>query len=112
MTNTAKKKSLTVQECAERREKNSPVLFNLEIALEAVNNTPAKVSNRQSDFSGHIMELFMAKKELSCNQVVAAFHANGMTDVTAKKVADRLWLLAKQGKLVKGELKGVYKLAE
>lgn len=106
------KKSLSLNEVKQRREKNIPVLFNLEIACSAAKTTTPKVTSRGcSDFSSQIMEMFGKMKTLTVNQVVAGFNACGI-EVTSKKVADRLWLLAKQGKLVKGEMKGQYKLAE
>lgn len=107
------KKSLSLAEVKQIREKNVPVLFNLEIACSAAKTTTPKVSSRGcSDFSSQILEMFGKMKTLTVNQIVAGFHACGMTEVTTKKVADRLWLLAKQGKLAKTDLRGQYKLAE
>lgn len=89
---------------------NSELAFNLESALEALEATPAKVQNREaSGLSANIVACIKAAgKPLAINQIVAMLNAGGQ-EVTSKKVSDRAWLLAKQGKLVKESL-GVYGL--
>lgn len=93
------------------RKENTPALFNMALALKALKDTPARVrkGGATSDLSEKVMALFKeaGTGALACNQVKAALEAGGMS-VTSKQVADRLWLLAKQQRLVKGEAKGTY----
>lgn len=99
---------LNIVDVRKVREENTPALFNMAMAMQAIKDTPAKVSKgTNSDLTKNIMALFDNTPTLACNQVKAALCAGGM-EVTSKQVADRLWLMAKQGKLAKGETKGVY----
>lgn len=91
---------------------NVSAVFNMEDALKALEATPAKVQSREtSGLSKNIIDcITSAGKPLAINQIVAMLKAGGV-DVTSKKVSDRAWLLAKNGKLIKTEL-GVYGLPE
>lgn len=96
------------------REQNVPFVFNMIAALEAVEKTEPKVrkSGALSGLSKNILEVCKgAGKPLATNQILTALLAGGMT-VTSKQVCDKCWLLAKSGKLVKCEEKGMYKIAE
>lgn len=108
------KKSLTTTEVRQLREENMPKVFNMVAALEAIENTKPRVakSGAIGDFSQKLMDIFTAKagEDIAINQIVAAFKAGG-EEVTSKQIADRCWLLAKRGKLVKGANKGTYRLA-
>ena len=112
------KKSKTLEEVRQLREENAPKIFNMTLALEAIEATTPRVykSGARGDFSTKIIELFKsASKPLAVNQVVAAFKANG-EEVTNKMVADRLWVLSDRNKKNKAPLlkagadKGVYEL--
>lgn len=107
------KKALKVEEVNAIREQNIPFVFNMLAALEAVEKTEARVhkSGALSGLSKNIIEICRgAGKPLATNQILAALVAGGMT-VTSKQVCDKCWLLAKSGKLIKCEEKGMYKIA-
>lgn len=100
----------SIAEVRALREANTPIMFNMVAALEAIENTAPKVSHSSSlgDFSKELVDLFkQAGKQLALNQVVAAFKAAGK-EITPKMAADRCWLLAKRGILEKGSEKGTY----
>ena len=106
-------KALTIEQVRAKREENTPKVFNLTLALQAAEKTPAKAHGVRgtSELTANILALFKAKDgALAANQVAAALVAGGM-QVTTKQVSDRLWLLAKQKHLVKGANKGEYALA-
>jgi hypothetical protein len=103
-------KAKSLQEVKQLREANKPVLFNMAVALDVVKTTAPKTKGTGvlSTFSTDLINLFKeAGTQLAVNQVVAAFKANDI-EVTSKQVADRCWLLAKKGILVKGDAKGTY----
>lgn len=108
MTKTFK----SVKEVQIAREEGKARVFNMVYALSAVQSTPAHTSTRgTSELRDTIMAIFNeVKTPLAVNQVVAGLKAGGM-EVTAKKVSDKLWLMAKNGVLKKGTDKGVYELA-
>ena len=107
-----KKKKKTMSNKKSEIKANVSAVFNMEDALKALEATPAKVQSREtSGLSKNIIDcITSAGKPLAINQIVAMLNAGGV-EVTSKKVSDRAWLLAKNGKLVKTEL-GVYGLPE
>lgn len=99
-------------EVKQAREEGSAKVFNMVMALKAVQTTPAHTTPRAGgELRENIEALFKeAGTPLAANQVTAALKAGGM-DITPKKVSDKLWLMAKNGVLKKGESKGMYELA-
>lgn len=113
---------MKVQEVKATRHANIDKLFNREAALLAIQNTPQKVvrSGVLGDFSGDIVKIFETAgkgKELSLNQVKAAYEAATGVELVAKKFADRCWLLSDKNSknkapvLKAGSTKGTYVLA-
>jgi len=99
-------------EVRQAREEGTQKVFNMVAALKAAQATPAHASARSTgELAKNILELFkQAGTPLAANQVTAALKAGGM-DIVAKKVSDKLWLMAKSGALKKGADKGMYELA-
>ena len=108
MTKTFK----SIKEVQKAREEGKARVFNMVYALQAVESTPAHTSTRAGgELRDTILAMFKeANTALAVNQVTAGLKAGGM-EVTAKKVSDKLWLMAKNGTLKKGEAKGMYELA-
>lgn len=112
------KKSLKVEEVKKLREENAPRVFNMMLALEAIEKTKPIVSRagKSGAFTTTLVDMFKeVGKPLAINQIIAAFKANGQ-DVTNKQVADKCWLLSDANKknkspiLKKGIDKGSYEL--
>lgn len=99
-------------EVRQAREEGSAKVFNMVLALKAVQTTPAHATPRAGgELKENILALFKeAGTPLAANQVTAALKAGGM-DITSKKVSDKLWLMAKNHVLKKGTDKGMYELA-
>jgi len=100
----------TLKEVREARSINTPAIFNMERALKALADTPARVrtSGALGDISNAILGcLSQAGAPLAVNQITAMLNAGGL-NVTSKKVSDTVWGLAKKGRCAKGEARGMY----
>lgn len=103
----------TLKEVREARMSNTPAIFNMEAAMKALAATPARVrkSGALGDISNAILQcLSQASTPLAVNQITAMLKAGGI-EVTAKKVSDTVWGLAKKGRCAKGEGRGMYTAA-
>ena len=111
-TKAAAKVKVEVPEISEVIVEKPAVDFakGLEAALTAKR---VSRSGATSEFTDNIIKFMgTAGQALSPNQVRAAFIAMGLEseDVKSKKFADRMWLLAKRGSLIKNG-DGTYSLA-
>ena len=100
----------TLNEVREARKQNTPAIFNMEAAKQALATTPARVrkSGALGDISNAILDcLAEAGQPLAVNQITAMLNAGGI-EVTAKKVSDTVWGLAKKQRCAKGETRGMY----
>jgi len=100
----------TLNEVREARKQNTPVIFNMELAMKALAATPARVhkSGALGDISNAILDcLTQAGQPLAVNQITAMLKAGGI-EVTAKKVSDTVWGLAKKQRCAKAEGRGMY----
>lgn len=103
-----------IEEVKSEREANTPFIFNMVSALDALDKTAPKVNNSSvTGLSKFLLDIFNERPntDIAVNQLVSAITTGGMK-VTNKQVADRCWLLAKQGKLSKGSSKGTYRLVK
>lgn len=100
----------TLNEVRSARETNSKAIFNMEVAMKALAETPAKVhkSGALGELSTNIIAcLEQAGAPVAVNQLVAMLNAGGMS-VTSKKVSDVAWGLAKNNRIAKAEGRGMY----
>lgn len=113
------KKTMTAEEIAERRAENLPKLFNMTMALKAIETTAPRASKSGAlgELTTKIKEIFEAAGTgLAVNQVKAALVAGGI-EVTSKQVADRMWTISTKNKkashpiLKAGSETGMYELA-
>lgn len=113
------KNVLISEEIAERRAENLPKLFNMTMALKAIETTAPRASKSGAlgELTVKIKEIFEAAgTPLAVNQVKAALVAGGM-EVTSKQVADRMWTISTKNKkashpiLKAGSEAGMYELA-
>lgn len=91
-----KSKLLTSTETRSIRAENIPGIFNMELAMQALNDTPAKV--RSSGALGPVCDAIVncivsAGRPLAINQIVAMLTAGGLS-VTSKMISDKCWSLA------------------
>lgn len=104
------KKFANVSEVVAAREMNTPILLNLEAAVEADKNMPTITRNRTSKI-GVLAEsilIFLNKigEPRTCAQICACLIKGELTEIngkplTPKMVGDKCWALEKAGKLIR-----------
>ena len=108
-------KKLSLTEVREARKENTPVVFNLVMAVQKAISTPASTRQSTGDFANIILDIFNGAKEqnilaLTPKQVRACLLERGM-DKSSHDVSTKLWNMAKSGALVRNSDAGTYSLA-